>query len=131
MRVIICLDDGLGMIFGGKRQSRDKAVLEDIGKNGESIVILPFSEKMISQSGINYTLKPSIDSVDKNDLVFVESIDPAAFADKIDELTVYRWNRRYLSDMRCTLNMNDFKRVSITEFVGNAHDKITKEVYKR
>lgn len=131
MRVIICLDDGLGMIFGGKRQSRDKAVLEDMGKRGECITVLPFSEKMISQSGLEYTLKPSIDSVDKNDLVFVESIDPATFADKIDELTVYRWNRKYLADMRCTLDMKDFKRVSVTEFVGNAHDKITKEVYKR
>jgi hypothetical protein len=131
MRVIICLDDGLGMIFGGKRQSRDKAVLADIASEYGSVSILPFSEKMIAQAGLSYTLKSSLDEIGKDETAFIESINPATFADRIEELVIYRWNRKYLADMKCTLDLSGFKRVSVTEFVGNAHDKITKEVFKR
>ena len=30
MKVFVCVDDGFGMAFNGRRQSRDSAVVEDI-----------------------------------------------------------------------------------------------------
>ncbi len=131
MRVIICLDDSSGMIFGGKRQSRDSKVLEDIKNENEKIAILPFSEKLVAPSGINYELKNDISEVKKGQSVFVENINPATFEDKISEVVIYKWNRKYLSDMKCTLDLSTFKKVEKSEFVGSSHDKITKEVYKR
>lgn len=131
MKVIICLDDNSGMIFGGKRQSRDSKVLEDIKNENEKVVILPFSEKLIAPSGINYEIKNDISQLQGGECVFIESINPQELEGKISTLVVYKWNRKYLSDMKCTLDLKAFKLESRSEFVGSSHDKITKEVYKR
>ena len=131
MRVIVCLDDDLGMLFGRKRQSRDSAVLEDIKAEFGEIVILPFSQRLIEPSGIKYTLKETENDFKRGETIFLESIDPARLGDKIDELVIYRWNRRYLADMKFTLSLADFKRVGVKEFAGSSHDKITKEIFKR
>lgn len=131
MRVIICIDDNFGMLFGGKRQSRDSRVLEDIKSNFEPIVILPFSEKLIAPSGISFTVKSDISEIKENETVFIENLNPATFSDKIDEIIAYRWNRKYLSDMRCTLDFKSLKKISTYDFVGSSHDKITREVYKK
>lgn len=131
MRVIVCVDDSLGMLFAGKRQSRDSRVLDDIKNHFEPIVILPFSEKLLSSSGVKYTVKNSINDVCDTETVFIESIDPASLEGKIDELILYKWNRRYPSDMRLTLDLKKFKKSSICEFTGTSHDKITREVYKK
>lgn len=131
MRVIACIDDNFGMLFGGKRQSRDSKVLEDIKNHFEPIVILPFSEKLIAPSGISFKIKEDISEIGANETLFIESIDPVAFYDRIDEIIIYKWNRKYLSDMRLTLDLKSFKKVSTCEFVGSSHDKITREVYKK
>lgn len=131
MKVIICLDDNSGMIFGGKRQSRDSKVLEDIKNENEKIVILPFSEKLIAPSGINYEIKNDISELKKGQCVFIENVNPQELEEKISTLVIYKWNRKYLSDMKCTLDLKLFKLEKRSELVGSSHDKITKEVYKR
>ena len=50
MNVILCLDDNKGLLFNNRRQSRDKAVLDDIfnNLNGEKLAVTTFSEKLYS-----------------------------------------------------------------------------------
>ena len=38
--VAVCVDDALGMMFGGRRQSRDRVLIEDFLKDhcGETVV---------------------------------------------------------------------------------------------
>ena len=45
MTVILCLDDRCGMAFNNRRQSRDKAVINDIltHLNGERLIISPLN----------------------------------------------------------------------------------------
>ena len=129
MIAIVCLDDACGMLFGGKRQSRDSKVLEDISNHYGEVAILPFSEKMFKPSGVKYTVKNSLDEVAKDETVFVENQDLSLYKDKITKLIVYKWNRLYPSDFKFTLKLSDFKKKSVAEFVGSSHDKITREEY--
>lgn len=131
MRVIICLDDNFGMTFGGKRQSRDSKVFEDIKNSCGKITILPFSEKLVSSSGVEYCVKSDVSELADDEWVFLENINPKELGDKISTLVIYKWNRKYLSDMKCTLDLSQFKKAESSEFVGTSHDRITKEIYNR
>ena len=57
MTLYVCLDDRDGMLFNNRRQSRDRAVLEDIRASVPDVVtISPFSEKLVREAGIPYAL---------------------------------------------------------------------------
>ena len=53
MHVILCADDRNGMMFHRRRQSRDRAVLEDIEKlrAGKKLLMNKYSDKMFSEYG--------------------------------------------------------------------------------
>ena len=50
-----------------------------------------------------------------------------------EALILYRWNRRYPSDLtfRIPLSEHGWKLETVTEFSGFSHEKITEEVYKK
>jgi hypothetical protein len=52
---------------------------------------------------------------------------------RASEVVIYKWNRRYPFDVKMEKLPTElgFKLESVYEFKGNAHDKITREVYKR
>ena len=49
MKVIVCIDDNKGMLFNARRQSRDRAVIEDIMSESEKVWIHTFSEKLFEE----------------------------------------------------------------------------------
>ena len=53
MTLIVCVDDTLGMAFGGRRQSRDRALCEDVIKlaAGKTIRMDPRSAKLFEGLG--------------------------------------------------------------------------------
>ena len=53
MNVILCADDRDGLMFGGRRQSRDRAVIEDIGDltRGCRFLMNRYSDKMFGEYG--------------------------------------------------------------------------------
>jgi hypothetical protein len=131
MTLIICLDDKGGMIFNKRRQSRDLAVIKDMLMHFSPIRISGFSEKLFSSYGAPYTLTREL--FDGSDgASFLENIDPTPYLDKISRLVIYNWNRLYPSDMRFSKDsLFGFRLRSVTEFVGDSHDKITREIYER
>ncbi|MBO5286796.1 MAG: ribonuclease Z [Clostridia bacterium] len=131
MTVIACIDDNNGMLFGGKRQSRDSKVLEDIQRSFSPVVILPFSEKMIGASGVDYILKDTVDKVRDDETVFLENVDLKTIENRISRLIIYKWNRKYLSDFKFNLDLGKYERKSVCDFSGSSHDKITREVYEK
>ena len=131
MNVIICLDDNKGMLFNNRRQSRDKAVLSDIFKDlqGEQLYITPFSEKLLAEYSDRIIICGSVSGIGNGQWFFCENVDLRAFDDNIEKLVVYKWNRAYPSDMKCELDFSLFSLVSESEFEGNSHSVITKEIF--
>ena len=132
MEIIICLDDNNGMLFNNRRQSRDSKLLLDIKNslNG-NLTIFPFSEKLVSSAEIPYEIMSG--SASENTVLFVEDRGIKEFLPVTNKITVYRWNRVYPADMSLdiVLSAEGFKSVSVCEFEGSSHEKITKEVYER
>lgn len=127
MNLIICLDDNNGISFNGRRQSRDKLLIERIENNipCEKIFVHPNSEKLFS--GKVNACDDFLDAADETDYCFSESVLPKA--EDIKKLIIYRWNRSYPYDFQFDLDLNNFKLIKTTDFIGSSHDKITEEVY--
>ncbi|WP_368189203.1 ribonuclease Z [Blautia sp. 1033sp1_1033st1_G9_1033SCRN_220408] len=60
---------------------------------------------------------------------FIETEDPVIAEKWIEKIILFRWNRKYPSDIRFTIDLSKWKLSSTKEFTGNSHDKITMEVY--
>lgn len=132
MKIAFCLDDDNGLLFNGRRLSRDSAVINDLIDSlppGEKLRILPFSLTLFRGLEDRVSVCESIYGAGTDELCFVESIDASAYTECISTLTVYRWNRRYPSDMKLTMSLEHFRLISQTDFPGSSHERITKEVY--
>lgn len=130
MTVYLCLDDRGGLLFGGRRQSRDACLLADLAAMvPQRLTIDPFSEKLIAAAGIPYTLAEEFLPEDAH--FFLENRNPEDLLPLAHKLVIYRWNRRYPSDVRWEGSPGDhgFTLAETTEFPGKSHETITKEVY--
>ncbi len=131
MKIILCLDDNNGMLFNNRRQSRDKTVIEDIISNlkNESVLVSSFSEKLFDGHSVNITVDEDfLKKTSDDNICFVENQSLRDF-ENITEITVYRWNRVYPADFYCDVDFLKFSLASETEFKGNSHDKITKQIF--
>ena len=134
MNVIVCVDDGGGMLFHHRRQSRDTLLFEDIATylTGE-ILIHPFSEKLFSTLSLPFRAEEDfLLKAKKGEYCFVEHVPLCPYLDRIETLTVYRWNRKYPSDFKLDIDPSaNFRWISTVDFPGKAHKKITREIYKK
>ena len=136
MRVIVCLDEALGMMFNKRRQSRDRAVIADVLRmtEGEKLYIGRYSEKLFEQSGGEYTVSDSmLEIAREGEFCFVESERLSGYVQRIEEIIVYRWNRKYPADLYFDIDIEGkgFSIVKSEEFEGYSHEKITKEIFRR
>ncbi len=136
MKLIVCLDDRRGMMFAGRRQSRDKRVTEDIVRDlgGGVLYISPYSEKLLRDSGAN--LRVALDPIaaareEEDAAVFLEDRSAPACTDGIDTVTVYLWGRTYPADLTFDMDLSAYRRRAVVTFAGNSHEKITKEIYTK
>ena len=131
MKVIICVDDGGGLMFNNRRQSRDRAVIEDILKltDGKNLYVNQYSAKLFDGAANICVSANPMKAAQSGDYCFVENISAAEYSDKIEEAIVYNWNRMYPSDFKADF---DYKKMTLkdsVDFEGSSHSKITREVY--
>lgn len=152
MVLIACVDDNKGMLFGGRRQSRDAVVcadiLEDCICKGSSLYIDTYSEKIFKEfdcTNVKINVVTGIGSLatdpdsaeelpfEKDAHIFVENVSPASFEKAADTIILYKWNRDYPYDMQFDIDLQNgnWELSSCCEFAGKSHDKITKEIYTR
>ena len=66
---------------------------------------------------------------EENDLCFLEDENINLYKEKINELIIYKWNRKYPADFVFEMP-EGFVLTETAEFQGSSHEKITKEIYK-
>ena len=133
MKVIVCIDDGNGMLFNKRRQSRDRVLTETLLNmvGDENLYIAPFSALLFENANKEVIIDDNcLDKATANEYCFIENKKLAPYKDKITSLIVYKWNRRYPTDFRLDLDISKFEMVEVTEFAGYSHEKITREIYK-
>ncbi len=131
MNIAICIDDNMGMLFNSRRQSRDKVLIEDFVKTaGENkIYIKPFSKILFENINVLIVDSP-LEIAEKEDFCFIEDENIIPFSQQIEELIIYRWNRKYPADFHFEMP-DGFVLKETTEFKGNSHETITREVYTK
>ena len=131
MTLIFCVDERYGIAFNGRRQSRDAAVCDDI--------VTSLGDTPLETSRYSSSLFKGLADVTANDepsgegAYFCELRDPTPLARSANTLIIYKWNRIYPSDVRCTLSPEQlgFALCESYDIIGRSHEKITKEIYKK
>ncbi len=132
MKVIVCLDEKNGMTFFGKRQSRDRRVIEDICNTTKTVWIDDFSESLFSEMPITiHVAEDFLSQAGNGEVCFVENQLLSSYVKNIEELIVYQWNRSYPSDFKLDISLEEWVLIQEEEFAGSSHDKITKQRFVR
>ncbi len=128
MTVALCIDDQGGRLFGGRRQSRDRVLLEDLlSESKGELRILPFSQGLLKDRAVLCA------DLTEDGFYFLEDRPLAPLKDRLTTLILYRWNRLYPADIYLDATPEDLglTLVRTEELCGSSHPKITKEVYEK
>lgn len=139
MNIVVCLDEQNGMLFNHRRQSRDRAVIDDIVKTvenstGNRLWIAEYSVPLFAEAAKTAEIivdNELLDRAAENDYCFIENLPLKGREEAIRSVTVYRWNRRYPADIQLDIKLEEWKLKSSTDLVGYSHERITKEIYCR
>ena len=134
MTLMVCVDDQFGMAFNRRRQSRDRAVCEDMLRfaNGRLIRMSLNSAKLfagmqghiLAEAGYLKNARPG-------ECCFVETDPVTGLDQKASAIVLYHWNRRYGKDLYFDISLAGWELIETTEFPGSSHETITREVYHR
>ena len=135
MILIVCVDDDYGMGFNRRRQSSDRVVTAEIVKMsaGKKLWIDPYSAPLFPEGTELFDHKNFLSLADKGEFCFAECIDVSPWINKAEEIVIFRWNRKYPSDVKFPFHMllSGWKLFSTKEFAGSSHETVTMEAYKR
>ena len=136
MKLVVCVDDRMGVMFNKRRQSKDAKVREDILsmlEEGKKLFVSPYTAKQFlpeEQEKLQISETFLLEAT-KEDICFIEDSDVSELVDSIESIILYRWNRHYPSDKYFTLDLSNYDFVSSIDFVGNSHPEMLKEEYKK
>lgn len=143
MKLIVCVDDEMGMAYNHRRVSSDSIVTQEIQRTvGSSKVWMTcYSAKLflsaVKGHGVNVASMHIMLSENpgqeagKNDYCFLEKEVPADISN-IDEIVLFRWGRRYPSDVKFGIKLaQGWTLKSSKKIVGTSHKEITEEVWSK
>lgn len=126
--VAVCLDDNGGMMFNSRRQSRDRVLIGELCESVKGKIYIHDYSRLLFDAYSDKVIvsdNPLSECADGG-VCFIENLKLAPYADEINEIILYKWNRLYPSDMKFDLSFNNYRVIQKKEFVGSSHDKITK-----
>ena len=133
MTVVLCADDRGGLVFHGRRQSRDLMVRADLLRlaGGRPIWMDPYSREQFTaeEQGDLRVSRDILAQAEMDGLCFLELQPPQPYLERAEELIVYRWNRLYPADRRLALPPPGWHLARREDFPGHSHPTITREVY--
>ena len=134
MNLIVCVDDRNGMMFNGRRQSRDRYLREYLLKlSGGKLWMNASSAGQFEKKDGLMIREDFLSTAPKGEFCFLEDQSCLAFEGRMEQIILCKWNRTYPSDWKFDIPLDEhgWHCVSAVEFPGFSHEKITVEVYKR
>ncbi len=126
MKIIVAVDNRLGLMFNHRRLSQDIEMRKDM-KIYEPICMNEYSYSLYKDC---VECIVDEDFLDNDGYNLVENVSVKLYQDNIDEIILYKWNRSYPADFYLDIDFELFSLIEIKEFEGKSHH-ITKEIYRR
>lgn len=135
MIAIICLDEQNGMAFNHRRQSKDQEVMKDMLEESKDKLLYmnAYSYGMFKEMRASH-IKVSenfLEEAGSSDFCFIEREGLLPYLLNIEKIVVYKWNRRYPTDIYLDIHLDEWKKIETKDFAGYSHERITKEIYIR
>lgn len=139
MNLIVAIDDNNGMMFNKRRQSQDRVLRDRIRKlcANSRLWVNHYTEKQFLQDE-NGTAHIDVDDAFLSEAApgeycFAENVSVAPYEKYIEQIILFKWNRKYPGDFHFDIDLANgtWKLVSVEDFPGSSHEKITMEVYTR
>ncbi len=134
MITAVCIDDENGMTFNHRRQSRDRVLIENLVAlcGDRKIFMNEYSSVLFSDYAEQIVVDEDfMEKAGADDICFVENVDLTPYADRIQGVILYRWNRLYPSSTTFDVDLSGFTLTDTVEFAGSSHDNITREEYAK
>lgn len=134
MILIACVDDNMGMAFNHRRQSRDRVLKERIltMTEGRKLWMSLDTAKQFQDVPDRVTVSESfLEEAAAGEYCFIEQQPVSGYADRIERVVLYHWNRRYPADLYFDLDLSPYTKTSETEFAGYSHENIREEIYTK
>ncbi|MBQ1210497.1 MAG: ribonuclease Z [Clostridia bacterium] len=129
MEWMICVDDNNGVCFNERRQSRDRVVTADMAETAVGrLVMTPYTAKLFAEYEGRFTVMDDLSAAADGDTCVWEFPPPEGLLP--DRVVVYRWNRLYPADGHFAVPAG-MTLQHRTDFPGNSHETITKEIWTR
>ena len=134
MRIIVCLDDKDGMLFGTRRQSKDRCLRRDMLEMtaGSLLWMNSYSANQFQEEAPQIRISESfLEEAEAGQWCFIENAPVPQSLDEIEQVVIYRWNRQYPATVRFPMDRFSprWKLAETRDFPGHSHEIITKEVY--
>lgn len=134
MVIVVCIELRRGMLFQNRRLSRDRAVCQDLLERcPQRLWMNSYSSSLFAQLP-QEKISVAEDFLQRaagGDWCFVEDQPLQPYESAIEGLVVYQWNRRYPADRYLDLDLSRWVLQEQTEFAGNSHASMTREIYRR
>lgn len=137
MNIIICVDKNNGTFFNGRRQSLDREVAKKIASmtDKKAVWMKPYSVELFDRVEKLHMYKHVderyLDRAAGSEYCFVEGDPLKRYLEKINTITLFRWDRIYPADQYLDISLSDFELVIEMGFHGYSHEQITMEMYKK
>ena len=136
MKLIVCLDERMGMMFNHRRQSKDRVLIEDLlcMVGDARLWIAPYSLPLFEgKEKVPLVSDDFLKKAEAGDWCFVEDRACVSVVSEIETIVIYWWNRHYPSDLSFDIDPSreGFHLQTREEFAGSSHELITKEVFER
>lgn len=135
MNIIVCIDDEGGMLFNGRRQSKDKALRQQVRilAQGKPLWMNSYTARQFAEDGYEVAVDEAfLKNAPGDAWCFVENCDLLPYLEQIQQVAVYHWNRLYPSDVKFPREFfaDKWNLISTRTFAGSSHEQITEEVYR-
>lgn len=129
MILAVCVDNRMGLMFMGKRLSKDALLRKKLWElSGGNLRMSAYSSKQFDEpvyAGVDY-----LSGAGGGEWCFCENGDYEAFAGQIEKIVLFQWNRAYPADLHFAFP-GEWRMVSEEDFPGKSHETITMEVYEK
>lgn len=133
MKLIFTIDENNGMLFLGKRQSKDKALRQKIADitKGYKLWMSVYSKSQFENFTNIIVDDDYMEKAGPEDFCFVE--DKPFCLEGVDTVVLCHWNRSYQATEKFDVDLikEGFLKTDTQDIIGTSHDRITIEVYKR